>query len=781
MAEIQMRAVQPDRVGVDLPRAPAQRGGWTRLAVFVLAALALVAAFRALPVNAWLLGFVGWVRGAGVAGMALFLVAYVVACVLLLPGLILTLGAGFAYGVALGVPLVWLSANLGAAVAFLLGRTLARDRIAARVAGNAKFDAIDRAVGREGLKIVLLTRLSPAFPFNLLNYAYGLTRVSFRDYVVGSLVGMIPGTAMYVYLGSLITSVGELASGAPAGGMAKQVLTWLGFAATVAVTVVITRIARRALDEATGDSGTAGAAAAVQRTATPLPASPHPVDQPLVLPDDQYNRTLLSHVHPSGRVNPTPSGRYNLVVVGAGTAGLVSAAGAAGLGAKVALVERHLMGGDCLNVGCVPSKGLISAARAAASARHAGELGVRVGSVEVDFPAVMERMRRLRAQIAPNDGIERFTGLGVDVYLGPARFTGPGTAVVDGRTLEFSRAVIATGARAAAPSVPGLEETGYLTNETLFWLTELPPRLLVIGAGPIGCEMAQTFRSFGSEVTVLTTGPRILPKDDPDATAIVARRMLADGVRLVYGATITRAERHGGEVTLHYEVGGAARQVSGDRVLVAVGRAPNVEELGLEAAGVRAERHGVVVDDHLRTSNRRIYAAGDVASRYQFTHTADALARIVIQNALFGTFGKKKASALTVPWCTYTTPEVAHVGLSERQAKERGVAVSTITVPLHDVDRAVLDGEDDGFLRVHLRAGTDRIVGATMVAADAGNMISELTLAMAAGQGLGAIAGTIHPYPTQAEVMKKAADAFNRTRLTPLVKRLFAWWLERSR
>jgi pyruvate/2-oxoglutarate dehydrogenase complex dihydrolipoamide dehydrogenase (E3) component/uncharacterized membrane protein YdjX (TVP38/TMEM64 family) len=781
MAEVRMSAVQPERASVEMPRAPAaRRGGWARLAVFVLAAVALVAAGRALHVNEWLLAFVGWIRGAGVAGMALFLLAYVAACVLLLPGLILTLGAGFAYGVAVGVPLVWVSANLGAALAFLLGRTLARDRIAARVAGNAKFAAIDRAVGREGLKIVLLTRLSPAFPFNLLNYAYGLTRVTFRDYVVGSLVGMIPGTAMYVYLGSLITSVSELASGAPAGGTAKQVLTWVGFAATVAVTVVITRIARRALDEATRDAGAAGAEDA-QRRATPLPAAPRPEGQPLVLPDDQHNRMLLSHVHPANRVNPTPSGRYNLVVVGAGTAGLVSAAGAAGLGAKVALVERHLMGGDCLNVGCVPSKGLISAARVAARARRAGDLGVRIGSVGVDFPAVMERMRRLRAQIAPNDGVERFTGLGVDVYLGTARFTGPGTVAVDGRTLEFSRAVIATGARAAAPPVPGLEETGYLTNETLFWLTALPPRLLVIGAGPIGCEMAQTFRSFGSEVTVLTTGPRILPKDDPDAAAIVARQLLADGVRLVYGARITRAERHGGEVTLHYEVAGAARQVVGDQILVAVGRAPNVEGLGLEEAGVRAERHGVVVDDHLRTSNPHVFAAGDVASRYQFTHTADALARIVIQNALFGTFGKKKASALTVPWCTYTTPEVAHVGLSEREANERGIAVSTITVPLHDVDRAVLDGEDDGFLRVHLRAGSDAIVGATLVASDAGSMISELTLAMSAGKGLGAIAATIHPYPTQAEVMKKAADAFNRTRLTPLVKKLFAWWLERSR
>ncbi|HJW69203.1 MAG TPA: FAD-containing oxidoreductase [Candidatus Binatia bacterium] len=749
------------------------RSSATRLVMLALVAIAVVAAVKLLPVNDWLLAFVGWIRSAGVTGMVVFVFAYVLACILLLPGLILTLGAGFAYGVAVGIPLVWVSANLGAAVAFLLGRTLARDRIAARVADNPKFAAIDRAVGREGLKIVLLTRLSPAFPFNLLNYAYGLTQVTFRDYAIGSLVGMIPGTAMYVYLGSLITSVTELASGAPAGGTAKQVLTWVGFAATVAVTVVITRIARRALDEAT--------AGPAESTAPASPDTTRHDDGPLILPDDEHNRKLLAAVHPSGHANPTPRGRYNLVVIGAGTAGLVSAAGAAGLGARVALIESHLMGGDCLNMGCVPSKALISAARAAASARHAVDLGVRVGSVDVDFGAVMERMRRLRAGLAPIDGAGRFTRLGVDVYLGAARFTSPTTVLVDGRSLEFSRAIIATGARAAAPPIPGLEETGYLTNETVFWLTELPRRLIVIGGGPIGCEMSQTFRSFGSDVTVIHMDAHVLPRDDADAAAIVERRLTADGVRLVHRARIDRVERRGAEVVVSWTADGASQGTVGDRILVAVGRTRNVAGLGLEAAEVRAEGSGVVVDDHLRTSNPRIYAVGDVASRFQFTHVADALARIAVQNALFGTFGRKKASALTIPWCTYTTPEVAHVGLSTDDAAARNIAVSTITIPLHDVDRAVLEGDDEGFLRVHLREGTDKILGATLVAAHAGDMISELTLAMTAGLGLGSIAATIHPYPTEAEAMKKAADAYNRTRLTPLVKKVFAWWLARSR
>jgi pyruvate/2-oxoglutarate dehydrogenase complex dihydrolipoamide dehydrogenase (E3) component len=498
-----------------------------------------------------------------------------------------------------------------------------------------------------------------------------------------------------------------------------------------------------------------------------------------VLPDDDANRALLAHVHPPGWTNPTPAGRYNLVVVGAGTAGLVSAAGAAGLGARVALVERALMGGDCLNVGCVPSKAIIGAARIAQLARDSGTFGVRTGAVEADFAGVMARMRRLRASIAPTDGAPRFQKLGVDVYLGEGRFTSPTTVEVDGRTLEFARAVIATGARATAPPIPGLDRVDYLTNETIFWLTELPRRLGVIGGGPIGCEMAQAFRRLGADVTVLNADPHVLPREDADAAAIVERRLAAEGVRLANGVTITRAEQRGAEVVLAYTQNGTPAEITVDRVLVAAGRAPNVEGLGLEAAGVAYDRQGVEVNDYLQTTNPSIYAAGDVCSRWQFTHTADALARIVLTNALF--LGRKKASALVVPWCTYTSPEVAHVGLYERDAAAQGLATDTITVPLHDVDRARLDGEDEGFFRVVLAKGTDRILGATLVAAHAGDMISEVTAAMTGKMGLGALANVIHPYPTQAEAIKKAADAWNRTRLTPLVKRIFAWWLATRR
>jgi pyruvate/2-oxoglutarate dehydrogenase complex dihydrolipoamide dehydrogenase (E3) component len=500
---------------------------------------------------------------------------------------------------------------------------------------------------------------------------------------------------------------------------------------------------------------------------------------PRLLPDDEHNRALVSEVRPPAWRNPTPAGRYNLVVVGAGTAGLVSAAGAAGLGARVALVERHVLGGDCLNVGCVPSKAIIAAARVAADAREAAAFGVHVPSVDVDFPAVMARMRRLRARLAPTDGARRFAGLGVDVLFGAGRFTGPTTLEVDGRRLEFARAVIATGARATAPPIPGLADAGYLTNETVFELTELPRRLAIVGAGPIGCELAQAFQRLGSRVTALEVAAQVLGREDPDAAAIVERRLRTDGVEIVLGARIVRAERRGTERILVVEAAGATREIACDAILVGAGRAPNVEDLGLEAAGVAYEREGVTVDDHLRTTNRRIYAAGDVASRFRFTHVADATARIVIQNALF--LGRKKASALHVPWCTYTAPEVAHVGLTARDAAERGVALHTITVPLAEVDRAVLEGAEDGFLRVHLKQGSDTILGATFVGAHAGETISELTLAMTRGIGLAALAGVVHPYPTVAEAIRKAADAFNRTRLTPSVKRLFRWWLAARR
>jgi pyruvate/2-oxoglutarate dehydrogenase complex dihydrolipoamide dehydrogenase (E3) component len=492
---------------------------------------------------------------------------------------------------------------------------------------------------------------------------------------------------------------------------------------------------------------------------------------------ETHDRRRLGHVHPPGWVDPTPTGRYNLVVVGAGTAGLVSAAGAAGLGAKVALVERHLMGGDCLNVGCVPSKALLRAARAVADVRAAAAFGVRVpGEVTVDFGAVMERMRRVRADIAPNDGAARFRALGVDVYLGQGRFTGRDTLEVGGQTLRFARAVIATGARAAAPPIPGLASGAYLTNETLFDLTALPARMAVIGGGPIGCEMAQAFARFGSRVVLLERGPRVLPRDDAEAAAIVAEALRRDGVELLTGTTTTHVGRQDEARVLSLETAAGSRELVVDALLVAAGRAPNVDGLGLDAAEVRHDAHrGVEVDDRLRTSNARIYAAGDVCSRFQFTHAADFMARLVLRNALF--LGRARASALVIPWCTFTDPELAQVGLTAEAAAEQGLAIETFVQPLAENDRALLDGESEGFVKVHLAGGSDVIVGATIVARHAGEMLSELTLAMGAGKGLSTIAATIHPYPTQADAVRRVGDLRARTRLTPLVQRLFERWL----
>ena len=495
-----------------------------------------------------------------------------------------------------------------------------------------------------------------------------------------------------------------------------------------------------------------------------------------VEPKDEHNLKLLDNVHPDSWTNPEPRDRYHMVVIGAGTAGLISAAGSAGLGAKVALIERHLMGGDCLNVGCVPSKGVIRASRSGQEAREAHE---RFGGPVVpedargDFGFAMERMRRLRAGISIHDSARRYRDLGIDVFLGQGQFVAPDTVEVGGKRLRFRRAVIATGARAAEPAIPGLAAAGFRTNETIFNLTELPKRLVVLGGGPIGCELAQSFARFGSRVTSLNKDAHILPREDADAAEIVQQAMIRDGVHFEFHMEVVEVRLQGAEKVVVFERGGLRHEVVADEILVAAGRAPNVDGLGLEAAGVRHGKRGVEVDDHLRTSNKSIFACGDVASRFQFTHIADAQARIVIQNALF--FGRSKSSALTVPWCTYTTPEIAHVGLYEKDAEAKGIQVDTITVPLSTVDRAILDGADEGFLRVHVEKGSKegKIVGATLVAEHAGDMLGELCLAVTHGIGLKKIASVIHPYPTQGEAVKKAADQWRRGALTPTVKKIF--------
>lgn len=506
------------------------------------------------------------------------------------------------------------------------------------------------------------------------------------------------------------------------------------------------------------------------------------MNEPAALqPLDESNLRLAALVRPADWQNPEPAGRYNLVVIGGGTAGLVAAAGAAQLGAKVALIERELLGGDCLNVGCVPSKALLSAASAAAAVRGASEFGVRAGEVQVDFPAVMARMRRLRAGIAPHDSATRFRDLGVDVFFGDAQFAAVDAVHVGGAVLSFRKAVICTGSRPTLPAIPGLDEIQPLTNETVFSLTDLPGRLAVVGAGPIGCELAQAFARFGSRVWLIESEHGVLPREDRECAALLEAALQRDGVEVACCARMLRCERMaGGGVRLNVETHSGQVVTEVDQVLVAAGRTANVQALELAAAGIRLDPRGrLIVNDRLQTTNPRVYAAGDVVDSYRFTHAADFMARVVIQNALF--LGRRRLSRLVIPWCTYTSPELAHIGLTAEQARQQGIGIDTFSLPLHRVDRAVLDGSGTGLVRIHVRRGTDAIVGGTIVAPHAGEMIGELSLAMTHRLGLQRIAAAIHPYPTHTEALRKVGDLHAQTRLTPLVRRLLQAWLRWSR
>jgi pyruvate/2-oxoglutarate dehydrogenase complex dihydrolipoamide dehydrogenase (E3) component len=477
---------------------------------------------------------------------------------------------------------------------------------------------------------------------------------------------------------------------------------------------------------------------------------------------------LLSLVRPAGHANPTPDGRYDLVVIGAGTAGLVAAIGAGILGARVALVEQGLLGGDCLNFGCVPSKALLRAASAAHEMRAPkGRFGLCAAGVDVDFPAVMESMRRARATAAPHDSVAQVSSFGVQVFLGSARFVARDIVEVDGARLRFRRAIVATGARAAVPHINGLSETGFHTNETIFSLTSRPEQLIVLGGGPEGCELAQAFQRLGSQVTIVQSAPKLLPREDDDVAAIIADRLRAEGVRVLENAVVSRVERRGARRAVMLKDG---LSLECDELLVATGRAPNVDALGLDVAGVALNGHGVQVDDRLRSTNARVFAAGDVASAYKFTHAADALARIALQNALF--FLRRRASALVVPWCTFTDPEVAHVGITSREAAARG-GVSTLTLDLGELDRAIVDDDGPGLARLHVgRRG--KLLGATLVAQHAGEAIGPIVLAMTGGLSISQIGRAIAPYPTRLEIWKRLADQHAMSHFTRPWRRLVA-------
>lgn len=503
------------------------------------------------------------------------------------------------------------------------------------------------------------------------------------------------------------------------------------------------------------------------------------MSRPELLADDRYDRKLAALVAPTDWTNPETSDLYHLVVIGAGTAGLVTAIVAAGLGARVALIERRLMGGDCLNFGCVPSKGVIAAGRRWKAGRADARFGAPGADGPGDFGAAMERMRSVRAAIGEDDSAERFREAGVDVYIGEGRFLSDRSVSVTGpagdRELRFRRAVIATGARPHAPPLPGLDRCDYLTNETVFSLTERPGRLAAIGAGPIGCELSQAFARLGSRVTTFDMNPCVLSREDPEAAALVEQSLRRDGVELALGARIQEAAPDAGGIRITWDDSeGKRSETVFDELLVAVGRAPNVEGLGLEDIGVKSDRSGVQVDAKLRTTNRRVFAAGDVTTAPKFTHLADAHAGVVVQNALF--FPSARADRLVVPRCTYTSPELAHVGLSRDEAEERGIDIDVFDVELKENHRALLDGEEEGFLRVLVKKGDERILGATVVGAGIGDLIAPLALAVTHRIGLSRFASTILPYPTRAEVLKRAANQWRRTRFSPFAQRLFGRW-----
>jgi pyruvate/2-oxoglutarate dehydrogenase complex dihydrolipoamide dehydrogenase (E3) component len=456
--------------------------------------------------------------------------------------------------------------------------------------------------------------------------------------------------------------------------------------------------------------------------------------------------------------------RYHLLIVGAGPAGLSAAYAAARSGARVALIERHLLGGNCLNTGCIPSKTIIRTSRLYRDMRDAEQFGAQVpGGITVDFPAVMARVRRVRARLSAFVSAERLAAMGIDVYFGEARFAGPDSVTVGAEVLRFKSALITTGARPVNPPIPGLAEAGYLTYENVFDLTECPKRLLVIGGGPVGCELAQAFARLGSRVTVVQDEPMFLGHEERDAAQLLSDALARDGIDIHLDTQAIGVRVQGSDTVVDLVRDDTTRTVAVDRILVGAGTTPNVQNLALEAAGVSYDAaRGILVDDFLRTTNRRIFAAGDVCTEHKFPHIESVAGRIVVANALF--WGRQRLSAQVVPWCTFTDPEIAHVGIYVTEAREKNVPIKTFTVLMHEVARAIADGEEDGFVKVHVREATGQVLGATVVARHAGDLINEISLAMSAGLDLQALSRVNEPYPTQSQAITMVANAYMQSR-----------------
>ena len=659
-----------------------------------------------------------------------FFGVYVLAAALSFPGAsILTLAAGAMFGWAMGLLLVSFASSLGALLAFWVSRYLLRDVIEKRF--GKLLQPINEGLAKDGTFYLLTLRLVPLFPFWLINLLMGLTTLGARRFYIVSQIGMLVGTAVYVNAGTQLAAIDTAADVLSPGLIASLVL--LGVFPLMAK-VMVGALQRRKL-----------------YARWPRPA--------------RFDR--------------------NLVVIGAGAGGLVSAYIAAAVRAKVTLIEGHKMGGDCLNYGCVPSKALIRSAKAMKQLRNAHRLGIRDVLGEVDFAGVMRRVHEVIGAIEPHDSVERYTLLGVEVLKGHARITSPWTVEIrqaDGsvQTLTTRSIVIAAGARPFVPPIPGLKEAEFLTSDTIWGLTELPKRLVVLGGGPIGCELAQSFACLGSAVTQVEMAPRLMLREDPEVSDLVAASLRVDGVNVLTSHQAIRVEVYEGEKRLIVRHGDEELPIAFDQLLCAVGRRPRVTGYGLEELGIPlTPQKTIQTNAFLQTLYPNIYAVGDVAGPFQFTHTAAHQAWYASVNALFGRFKRFKADYSVIPWATFTDPEVARVGLSETEAREQGVAYEVTRYDMDDLDRAIADGTAHGFVKVLTAPGKDKILGVTIVGEHAGDLLAEYVLAMKYGLGLNKILGTIHTYPTLSEANKYAAGQWKRAhaphRLLGWLARFHAW------
>jgi dihydrolipoamide dehydrogenase len=647
---------------------------------------------------------------------------YVIVTALSLPGAaVMTLAGGALFGLLVGTVVVSFASTIGATLAFLVARFLFRDTVQRRFGRHLK--AVNAGIERDGALYLFFLRLVPAFPFFVINLVMGLTPMKTLTFFLVSQVGMLAGTIVYVNAGTQLAQIEAPGDILSPGLIGAFVL--LGAFPLIARWIQLAIQRRKAL------------------RGWPKPK--------------RFDR--------------------NLIVIGAGSAGLVTSYIAAAVRAKVTLIEKGDMGGDCLNTGCVPSKALIRSAGYVHSIGRHREFGVRRAEVEVDFGEVMERVQRVISKIEPHDSVERYEGLGVEVIKGEARITGPWSVEVNGRTLTARHLVVATGARPSVPPIPGLDEVGYHTSDTIWELRENPGRLLVLGGGPIGCELAQSFHRLGAEVTVVEMIDRILGIEDPDASEVLQRQFDAEGVRVLTGHRATAFERDGREkiAVLQHEEGTV--RVPFDQVLVAVGRRARTEGFGLEEVGVEVRNGRIATDAFLRTSVPTIYAAGDCVGPYEFTHAASHQAWHAAVNTLFNNpFKRFRVDYSVLPHATYTHPEVARVGLSEEEAREQGIEVEVTKYDLREQDRAIAEEGDVGFVKVLTRPGKDRILGATIVGEHAGEMITEFTLAMKHGIGLNGILGTIHPYPTLMEANKAVAGNWKKANAPERALRLIERW-----